>query len=94
MHVIVKVQIKPEHIAAYEAGMAALIPEGRKEEGCLKLDVYKDDDNPGAYVLVEEWTSEEALQSHFRQPYVTAVRDNYPEWSAAPPVVMHVSPFS
>lgn len=94
MHVIVRVQIKPEHIAAYEAGMAALVPEGRKEEGCLRLDVYKDDDNPGAYVLVEEWTSEEALQSHFGQPYVTAVRDNYPEWTAAPPVVMHVSPFA
>ncbi len=40
MHVIVKVQIKPEHIAAYEAGMATLMPEGRKEEGCLKLDVF------------------------------------------------------
>ena len=36
---------------------AELLPDTRAYDGCLSVDVYQDQDNPGYICLVEDWES-------------------------------------
>jgi quinol monooxygenase YgiN len=51
----------------------------RGEAGCISYRVYEDTEDEEAFVFVEEWRSEEALQQHFGTPHVAefmaAIRD-------------------
>ena len=44
------------------------------------------------HVLVEHWTSQVALDSHFQQPYVLAVGEQAGELLAEPPVIRFCTP--
>ncbi|MCE7054188.1 antibiotic biosynthesis monooxygenase [Algoriphagus sp. AGSA1] len=41
-----------------------LIDETRKEPGCQKYELHEVKDQPGLYIMMEEWVSEVALESH------------------------------
>jgi quinol monooxygenase YgiN len=51
----------------------------RGETGCINYRLYQDTEDENAFVFVEEWRSEEALQQHFGTPHVAefmaAIRD-------------------
>ena len=47
----------PERAEAFKALLRELLPDTRAYEGCLKVDVYEDQDNPGCIYLVEDWES-------------------------------------
>ena len=42
----------------------------RAEPGCIQYQVCQDSEDENAFVFVEEWESEEALQQHFRSPHI------------------------
>jgi quinol monooxygenase YgiN len=41
----------------------------RAEPGCLEFSVYREIDDPRAFLLYERYTSEEAFQAHRRTPH-------------------------
>ena len=41
-----------------------LIDETRKEPGCQKYDLHEVTDQPGLFIMMEEWASEAALENH------------------------------
>ncbi|MDR7127935.1 quinol monooxygenase YgiN [Algoriphagus sp. 4150] len=41
-----------------------LIEETRKEPGCQKYDLHEVTDQPGLFIMMEEWSSEVALENH------------------------------
>ena len=47
----------PKRAEAFKALLRELLPDTRAYEGCLKVDVYEDQDNPGCIYLVEDWES-------------------------------------
>jgi quinol monooxygenase YgiN len=47
-----------------EAELRALVGPSRKEEGCLRYDLQRSVDIPGALLLHEVWTSREAHTEH------------------------------
>jgi quinol monooxygenase YgiN len=47
-----------------EAELRALTRPSRREEGCLKFDLHRSIDAPGALLLHEVWTSREAHTEH------------------------------
>ena len=47
----------PERAEAFKALLRELLPDTRAYEGCLKVDVYEEQDNPGRIYLVEDWES-------------------------------------
>jgi len=47
-----------------EAELRALTGPTRKEEGCLRFDLHRSVDTPGALLLHEVWTSREAHTEH------------------------------
>jgi len=52
-----------------EAELRALVSPSRKEDTCLKYDVYRCIDAPGAFLLHEVWASREAHTAHTQTPH-------------------------
>ncbi len=65
-------------IAAVKAAVAGI----RAEEGCLQYDPHLADD--GTFVIVERWTSREALAAHNTGAPVQVLRDGLKGLTAAP----------
>ena len=47
--------IKPDRVEEFKALLKDLLPDTRAFEGCQRVDVYQDQDNPGYIYLVEDW---------------------------------------
>lgn len=52
-----------------EAELRALVGPSRKEEGCLRYDLHRSIDTPGALLLHEVWASREAHTEHTHSPH-------------------------
>ncbi len=42
-----------------------LVIETRKELGCIKYDVYQDEQNSNIITMIEEWENKTYLENHF-----------------------------
>ena len=59
--------------------MVGLLEPTRREQGCLRYDLMQSRTDPEAFVFIEEWEDEAALQSHLSEPDVQrAFRDVQP----------------
>ncbi|GAB2697295.1 putative quinol monooxygenase [Mucilaginibacter koreensis] len=61
---IALLQGKADAEETIELELQRLVEASAKEEGCLQYELYKDGSKRCAYVIVEDWASEEALQNH------------------------------
>lgn len=43
-----------------------LVEASRKEEGCIKYELYQDEEDPRVLAVMEEWESKEALNKHMK----------------------------
>ena len=73
-------------------GLRELAENSQNEAGCLTYALHEETLDPGRYVLVENWTSQVALDAHFMQPYIQEAASRGEELLAEPPVVRFCSP--
>ena len=59
----------------------------RQEPGCINYQVCQDTEDQDAFVFVEEWESEEALQAHFGSPHIAEFMAAIPGAIVGPPDV-------
>ncbi len=52
-----------------EAELRALVSPSRKEEGCLRYDLYRSVEAPGALLLHEIWATRDAHTEHSHTPH-------------------------
>jgi quinol monooxygenase YgiN len=52
-----------------EAELRALVGPSRKEAGCIRYDLHRSVDTPGALLLHEVWASREAHTEHIHTPH-------------------------
>jgi len=52
-----------------EAELRAMVGPTRKEDGCVRYDLYRSVDTPGALLLHEVWASREAHTAHTYTPH-------------------------
>jgi quinol monooxygenase YgiN len=62
--VTLEFSVKPERVEEFKSLLKDLLPDTRAYHGCLKVDVYQDQDNPGLIYLVEDWASKEHQQKY------------------------------
>lgn len=74
------------------AGLDTLATSTHAEAGCLNYALHRDAADPGVFVLVEQWTSQVALDAHFQQPYVQGLGEQAAELLAEPPVLRFCTP--
>lgn len=41
-----------------------LVEMSRKDSGCIKYELYQDNENPRIFAIIEEWEDKEALDEH------------------------------
>jgi quinol monooxygenase YgiN len=90
--VVATFEVRPGRAEEAEAALREAIEGTHGEEGCLTYALHRDQHAPETFVLVERWTSQEALDAHFRRPYIAALGERAAELLAAPPVVRFCEP--
>lgn len=48
-----------------------LVEASRKEEGCIKYELYQDEEDPRVLAVMEEWECKEALDKHMKTEHFT-----------------------
>jgi quinol monooxygenase YgiN len=59
----------------------------RAEAGCINYRLYEDTETANDFVFIEEWESDEALQTHFTTPHIAELMRTIPDTMVAPPEV-------
>jgi quinol monooxygenase YgiN len=59
----------------------------RAEEGCVRYALFQATEDENAFVFVEEWESQEALDTHFGTPHLVQFMQAVPNLLVATPEV-------
>jgi quinol monooxygenase YgiN len=81
---IVNFRPKPGAEQRLQDELNAMIEPSLAEPGCLGYRPLVDPNQPGAMVIIEEWTGEEALEEHFATPHFKRVSEVLDEILVAP----------
>jgi quinol monooxygenase YgiN len=92
LRVIVLIEVKPGQGAEQRSAFAALAPVVRAEPGCLRYDLHAVEGDPDRFVLIEEWTSPEALQAHDASAHMRAADAANRRFRAGPAQVFPLAP--
>ncbi|MFE2282929.1 putative quinol monooxygenase [Streptomyces sp. NPDC059443] len=76
-----------EQVAAFER----LAPVVRAEEGCLQYDMHQVSGEPDRFVLIERWSSKEALAAHDATPHMIEADAASPAFRAGPAEVIELA---
>jgi len=76
------------------AGLTPVIEQTHDEPGCLSYALHRDVNDPLRLVLVERWTSQVALESHFQQPYMEGLGQLAQELLSEPPTLHFCTPLA
>ena len=74
------------------AALTPVIEQTHDEAGCLSYALHRDVNDAQTLVLVERWTSQVALESHFQQPYIATLGEVATELLAEPPSLHFCTP--
>jgi quinol monooxygenase YgiN len=68
--VILRVIVQPDKVAAIRPVLLELATKSLQEKGCTGYQVLQNNADPCDFTLVEEWTSEGALDAHLQTAHV------------------------
>lgn len=71
--VVAKNSVDEDKIEEYLKLCKELVEETRKEEGCIKYEMYQDEKDPTILTIIEEWESKEALDKHMISEHFTRI---------------------
>lgn len=82
--VVAHIHARPGHEHALRQVLESFVEPTRKENGCLRYDLFTDLDDPTKFTFIEEWTTREALDAHGQSAHITAGRAKFPDLLAQP----------
>ncbi|MFE0653552.1 putative quinol monooxygenase [Streptomyces sp. NPDC059534] len=83
--VIARLHAAPGKEAAVRRQALALVEPTLAEPGCLSYRPYEDPLEPGAWIVVEEWTDRAAFDAHLASPHLAAAMAAGPDLLSGPP---------
>ncbi|MBW7982944.1 putative quinol monooxygenase [Enterobacillus tribolii] len=69
VNVVALIVALPEHRAAVDKAVRAMVAPTHTEPGCIQYDLHEETEHPGSFVFIERWKSEQALKEHMAMPY-------------------------
>ena len=90
VHVIASIQVKSGNLPRFLEILRGNVPAVKAETGCLEYLPTRDIESglppqrlePDTVVLIEKWTSLDALRSHLASPHMAAYREKTKEMVA------------
>ena len=86
------VKIRPEAREEALAALTAGIEATHAEEGCIAYALHEDTNQPAHFVIVEKWTTPEALESHGQADHLKAMFAVVGPLLAEPPTIVFTEP--
>lgn len=81
--------IKPEHREEYLMELREILPQARRLEACISLEVGEVSDQPGTFVLSERWRNgNEYLNEILKLPFYQRYLERSEPFYAAPRAVL------
>ena len=71
LKVIAEDFIKPEYVDAVLPFYRELIAATKNEPLCIAYDLYRDENDPGHFIFIEEWPDRAALDAHCASEHFT-----------------------
>ena len=84
--VIAEMTAKPGKEEELKRHLLVLVEHTRQEEGCVQYHLHVSDDDSRKFVIVENWTTREALDRHARSAHMNAFSQVSTELRADPVV--------
>lgn len=79
IQVILELQAKEGKAEALKGYFAEILPDTRRYDGCINIDILSNLDNPNDLVAYETWESPAAYQRYFNWRAETGVFENLTE---------------
>lgn len=73
---IVKIKAKPGQAQALERELRDAVGPTHTEPGCLRFALHRSNAETDAFLLVERWTSQAALDEHLKKPYLVKLLES------------------
>lgn len=64
----------------------------RQDTGCIQYEMHVSPDDPGRFMLYEQWESQAHLDAHLGMEYLAGFREETKEFLAADPVLSFWKP--
>ena len=75
IYVLATIETQPDKSAELIAGARGCIDATRREDGCISYDYVSDTERPDTVMVVERWTTREALAAHMLMPHLQEWRE-------------------
>lgn len=82
--VIAECRILPEFWQDFEEEMMGLVNTVRSEAGCSRYDVLTSIEEPGLFMILEEWANEHALEAHLKTAHMVEHFQRSTPWQTEP----------
>ena len=71
--------------------LTELVGPTRKEDGCIRYQLFRNNVDPQDFTFIEEWKSEADLDAHLKKPHLQAAFAAFPQLVEGTPVVNRYS---
>lgn len=68
--IIAHITAKDNSVDLVKAELEKLIPVTRDEEGCIRYDLFQDNDSPAHFMFHESWATRELWQAHMENQHL------------------------
>lgn len=66
VHVVARLTALPDRVADLRAVLVGLVEPTRRESGCITYELCQNPADETEFTFLEEWTSDAALDAHFK----------------------------
>jgi len=76
LDVVAVITARPGSESIVEGALRALVGPSRRDQGCISYDLFASDSTPGTFVTVEQWESQEDIDTHMADA-ITVAGDHF-----------------
>ena len=70
VRVVAHVTSQPDKVEEVKTILQGLVGKTRTEKGCISYQLFQNKLDPGDFVFIEEWASDDALNTHLGTPHL------------------------
>lgn len=85
LRVVAHLQSKPDSVDETRAALEALVEPTRAETGCVHYELLQNNVDPTDFTFVEEWESDDVLDTHLGSPHISAFKEQAGDLLASEP---------
>ncbi len=78
VYVVARFFARPERVVELVTLVSGLLGPTRKEEGCIRYDLWRSASDPLELAMIEEWRSAADLDRHLETPHLEHAKERLP----------------